>query len=149
MTDIKCKFKYLCPNSWEDLEHSENSDVRFCKHCETDVYRARDEDDFNSLARQDKCVAYGDSGIVYMGEPEPIPLHYFVEIPEQDLSNSQISNLKKIIEPELSDEEVMLKYDGTKRVIDIGNYEDARLVWKKLKGISVESHLNSKKLTRK
>lgn len=148
MTDITCKFKYLCPNSWDELEHSENTDVRFCTHCEADVYRAKDEEDFDALAKQEKCIAYGDSEIMYMGEPEPIPLHYFLEIPNQDLTNSQISSLKNIIEPELSDEEVMLKYDS-KQIVDIGKYEEARLVWKKLKSISVESHLSSKKLTKK
>ena len=149
MTDITCKFKYLCPYSWEELEHFDTSNVRFCKHCETNVYKAKDEEEFDVLAEQEKCVAYGNSGIMYMGEPEPIPRHYFLEVPKQDLTNCQISSLKNIIEPLLCEEEVMLKYDGTDRVVDIGSYEDARLVWKKLKSISVESHLNSKKLTRK
>ena len=150
MTDITCKFKYLCPFSWEDLEQSEETDLKFCTHCESNVHRANDEQEFEDLARSNKCVAFEESGIMFMGTPEPIPRHYYLQIPEQNLTNQQITKLRNIIEPELSEEEVMLKYDNnSEQFVDIGSHEDARLVWKKLKAISVESHLNSRKLTRK
>lgn len=113
------------------------------------MFIAKNKKEFDEFSQQKKCVAFGESGIMYMGEPEPIPGHYYLHVSKQDLTNNQISHLRKILEPEFSDEEIMLKYDNSEQFFDVGSNEDARRVWKKLKELFIESHIKNKKITHK
>lgn len=71
--EIKNCFEFVCPLKWDNLEKTDNNDIRFCGSCEKQVFKASDLDSFNRLANENKCVAYiQNEGVpTIMGETIP------------------------------------------------------------------------------
>ena len=71
--EIKNCFEFVCPLKWDNLEKTDNNDIRFCGSCEKQVFKASDLDSFSRLANENKCVAYiGNEGVpTIMGETIP------------------------------------------------------------------------------
>ena len=71
--EIKNCFEFVCPLKWNNLEKTDDKNVRFCGSCEKQVFKASDLDSFSKLANENKCVAYiGNEGVpTIMGETIP------------------------------------------------------------------------------
>ena len=71
--EIKNCFEFVCPLKWNNLEKTDDKNVRFCGSCEKQVFKATDLDSFQELSDQNKCVAYikDKSTPIIMGEPIP------------------------------------------------------------------------------
>ena len=71
--EIKNCFEFICPLKWENLEKTDNSNIRFCGSCEQQVFKATDLNSFEKLSDKNKYVAYaGNEDIpIIMGETVP------------------------------------------------------------------------------
>ena len=78
LVDIECRFEFICPKTWDELELTASEDIRFCNHCKESVYFVgSDMDAFDEHAKSGHCIAVhiaqpttaADSGI-----PVPIQL---------------------------------------------------------------------------
>lgn len=58
---INCKFVFQCPLSWESLEDTNNPNIRFCLHCNQNVYFAHTLGELAELASGGKCVAFNQN----------------------------------------------------------------------------------------
>ena len=71
--EIKNCFVFVCPLKWENLEKTDEINIRYCGSCEKQVYKAENMFSFYELSEQNKCVAYREDentpGI--MGETIP------------------------------------------------------------------------------
>ena len=56
--EIKNCFEFIFPEKWDNLERSDNENVRFCGLCEKQVFKATSKKSFDNFAKQNKCVAY-------------------------------------------------------------------------------------------
>lgn len=56
--DIKNCFEYICPEKWNNLQKTQNESIRFCGSCSKQVFKVKDKESFDKLAKQNKCVAY-------------------------------------------------------------------------------------------
>ena len=67
---IKNCFEFICPEKWDNLEHTDNESVRFCGSCDKQVFKANDIKSLEKLSKENKCVAYkgNDSSSGIMGE---------------------------------------------------------------------------------
>ena len=52
-----CIFKFRCFQSWDDLEETDQSAVRFCSECKKHVYYCETQEQLNFAIASDKCVA--------------------------------------------------------------------------------------------
>ena len=57
---IRCTVKFKCPKTWAQLSETESSEIRFCSHCENDVYLVRSEAELAEHAQKGRCVAILD-----------------------------------------------------------------------------------------
>ena len=55
--EIKNFFEFVCPLKWDNLDKTDDKNVRFCSSCKKQVLKAADLDSFNRLAYENKCVA--------------------------------------------------------------------------------------------
>lgn len=76
--EIKNCFEFVCPLKWDNLEKTDNNNIRFCGSCDKQVFKASDLESFSKFANENKCVAYIESDGVppIMGETVPsIPIN--------------------------------------------------------------------------
>jgi hypothetical protein len=95
LTDIK--FTFRCQKNWDELQATDNHDVRFCNECNYHVHSIVDRLDLKKLDLGEKCFAVQDSqsdgkGIFILGgaersQPTYPPIQTFV------FSCGYISNL--------------------------------------------------------
>ena len=61
LCDIKefeeCALTFKCPLKWEDLEKTDDEDVRYCKECMENVYQVPNLLAFKKRAKEKKCVS--------------------------------------------------------------------------------------------
>ena len=71
--EIKNCFEFVCPLKWDNFQKTDNKNIRFCSTCEKQVFKASDLDSFDTLANENKCVAYmeSDGTPSIMGETIP------------------------------------------------------------------------------
>lgn len=55
---VKDCFEFVCPNLWEKLEKTKDTNIRSCNNCEKKVYKATTIEKMNQLANEGKCVAF-------------------------------------------------------------------------------------------
>ena len=53
--EIKNCFEFVCPLKWDNLEKTDNNDIRFCGSCEKQVFKATNKNDLSRLAKENKC----------------------------------------------------------------------------------------------
>ena len=75
--EIKNCFEFVCPLKWDNLEKTDNNNIRFCGSCDKQVFKASDLESFSKLADENKCVAYIESKGVPTIMGETVPLTYF------------------------------------------------------------------------
>ena len=71
MDKISCKFQYECPKRWNDLLATDVENVRFCNHCEQNVYLVQTQIEFAEQAAKGKCVAIETPEFTMAGMPLP------------------------------------------------------------------------------
>jgi hypothetical protein len=54
---FNCKFTFKCPELWDELQTTENPDVRYCELCQYTVRFIRKSEDFDDYLREEKCFA--------------------------------------------------------------------------------------------
>jgi hypothetical protein len=101
-TDIK--FTFRCPKQWEDLQVTDNHDVRFCTECNYHVHSIVDRLDLKKLDLGEECFAVKDSrvnGIFILGGVEkslptypPIKTFLFSCGHTSNLSDSQLATIE-------------------------------------------------------
>ena len=52
------KFRFCCPQLWDQLRPTDDERIRHCDVCAKSVHRAADANEADLLARRGKCVAY-------------------------------------------------------------------------------------------
>ena len=60
---MKCNFEFVCDRKWEALQHTSRDDMKFCNHCDKNVYLAEDEDQLNQLAKRRACAYFKPKNI--------------------------------------------------------------------------------------
>ncbi|MEL6930970.1 MAG: hypothetical protein AAFO95_20440 [Cyanobacteria bacterium J06600_6] len=51
------RFSYQCPQSWENMQATENDSVRFCNACQESVFYCMSKQEAEQHTRQGNCVA--------------------------------------------------------------------------------------------
>jgi hypothetical protein len=51
------EFKFICPNSWDTLERTEQDSVRFCTECKEKVFLCRTDEETIKRAQSGQCIA--------------------------------------------------------------------------------------------
>jgi hypothetical protein len=54
---FNCKFTFKCPQLWNELQVTENPDVKYCGQCQYTVRFIRKSEDFENYLNEDKCFA--------------------------------------------------------------------------------------------
>ena len=80
--EIKNCFEFVCPLKWDNLQKTDNKDIRFCGSCDKQVFKASGLKSFSKLANENKCVAYTENEGVptIMGETIPPTLNTDIEL---------------------------------------------------------------------
>jgi hypothetical protein len=100
---------YKCPNDWNALTETDDSDIRFCEECEKEVYFCHDDDELAKGIRLNRCVAFFKPSemeelVVTMGMPTiPLPKEFYI---------------KKLINLGLQE-----------KILQALDYEDISLIW--------------------
>lgn len=104
-----CVLSYKCPNDWNALTETDDSDIRFCEECEKEVYFCHDDDELAKGIRLNRCVAFFKPSemeelVVTMGMPTiPLPKEFYI---------------KKLINLGLQE-----------KILQALDYEDISLIW--------------------
>lgn len=56
-SDPIVRFRFECPNKWETLTPTNDSEVRFCDECQQQVFRVTSVDQAEAMARKGRCIA--------------------------------------------------------------------------------------------
>ena len=52
-----CAFTFKCPMDWDNLEETDNVDVKYCSVCEENVYHAPNLLEFKQRVKEKQCVS--------------------------------------------------------------------------------------------
>jgi len=80
IANCKVEFTFQCPKQWENLQPTDNFDIRFCTVCSRNVHLCDTLEEVHRHAALGNCIAIPPSkeGILgYMGEPKvKFPIGY-------------------------------------------------------------------------
>lgn len=96
MSIVTCQFKFKCPRGWNELDSTSNAKVRLCTSCDSNVYLAVTSSEFEQYARENKCVALVEDGMLTLGMPEGY-VEPFVLVAPQEYSEKQLYLLKRVL----------------------------------------------------
>ena len=68
------EFRFRCPKLWENLQSTEDSDIRFCETCRRNVHLCHDMGEVAGHALAGNCIAVLSSNPgshMVVGEPDP------------------------------------------------------------------------------
>ncbi len=54
---IRCRFAFICPQLWKQLEPTAQASVRHCFQCNRDVYLAVTESELKRHSKDGHCIA--------------------------------------------------------------------------------------------
>ena len=89
--EIKNCFEFVCPLKWDNLEKTDNKNIRLCGSCDKEVYKASNLESFSKLADENKCVAYIERKGVPTIMGETVPLTYFKS------SNNRLKSISDLV----------------------------------------------------
>jgi hypothetical protein len=52
-----CKFAYLCSAKWEDLQKTDDEEIRFCNACQKEVFFCDSDKTLIAFIKLNRCVA--------------------------------------------------------------------------------------------
>ncbi len=61
LAKIECQFSFKCPQVWQLLTPTEQDGVRYCGECQREVFLCSSEEELQTHAKQNHCVAVGFS----------------------------------------------------------------------------------------
>jgi hypothetical protein len=65
-----CAFKFKCPMDWDNLEETDDVDVKYCSVCEENVYHAPNLLEFKQRVKEKQCVSIrNNEDDILMGVP--------------------------------------------------------------------------------
>lgn len=96
MPSITCKLKFKCPNEWTELDLTPVPGIRFCTDCQSNVYFAATQSEFEQYASQGKCVALIEDESVVLGTPAGY-VEPYVLVQPQKYSDKQLYLLRRIL----------------------------------------------------
>ena len=74
-------FEFVCPELWDNLEKTEDKNVRSCNSCEKSVYKATNKEKMYQLAGEGKCVAFFEYERMTLGIVRPPELNFDLKFP--------------------------------------------------------------------
>ena len=89
--EIKNCFEFVCPLKWDNLEKTDNKNIRLCGSCDKEVYKASNLESFSKLADENKCVAYIERKGVPTIMGETVPLTYLKS------SNNRLKSISDLV----------------------------------------------------
>ena len=57
LTIRNCKFAYKCNAKWDDLQDTEDDEVKFCDDCQKEVFFCGSDDELIAQVHLNRCVA--------------------------------------------------------------------------------------------
>ena len=57
LTIRNCKFSYRCSAKWDDLQATDDDDVRFCNDCQKEVFFCDSDDILVAFVKLNRCIA--------------------------------------------------------------------------------------------
>ena len=57
LTIRNCKFAYRCSAKWDDLQETDDDDIRFCNDCQKEVFFCDSDDTLVTFVKLNRCVA--------------------------------------------------------------------------------------------
>jgi hypothetical protein len=57
LTIRNCKFAFKCTAKWDDLEETEEEEVRFCNTCQKEVFFCDSDDTLVTFVKLNRCIA--------------------------------------------------------------------------------------------
>ena len=52
-----CEFKFKCPKLWDELELTDDANIRTCEECQRRVFFCRTASELKRAITDDKCIA--------------------------------------------------------------------------------------------
>jgi hypothetical protein len=66
---VRCRFKFRCSKSWDELDHTSEPAVRFCTSCKEKVFLCLTEEDLTKQTNAGNCVAISGVRRMTLGLP--------------------------------------------------------------------------------
>jgi len=63
-----CRFAFKCEKKWNDLEDTEDHQIKFCNTCEKEVHFCNDDEELAKNVRLNRCVAFCREKQMLMGD---------------------------------------------------------------------------------
>jgi len=57
ITIRNCTFAYKCEMKWDELDETEEDEIKFCKGCQKEVYLCETDEDLTKAIKRNRCVA--------------------------------------------------------------------------------------------
>ena len=57
LTIRNCKFAYRCSAKWDNLQETDDDDIRFCNDCQKEVFFCDSDDTLITFVKLNRCVA--------------------------------------------------------------------------------------------
>ncbi len=57
LTIRNCKFAYRCSAKWDDLEETDDDEIRFCNDCQKEVFFCDSDETLITFVKLNRCVA--------------------------------------------------------------------------------------------
>ena len=64
-------FEFVCPELWDNLDLTDDKNIRSCISCEKSVYKATTKEKMYQLADEGKCVAFFEHERITLGLVSP------------------------------------------------------------------------------
>ncbi len=80
----KVEFRFVCPNTWEQMQTTDSDNKRFCTQCQRNVFKCHNANEAALRANQDECIAVPDwlahearqderpERVLIVGQPTPL-----------------------------------------------------------------------------
>lgn len=117
---LNCRFSFKCPQQWEQLKATEDTNRRFCLTCERSVYFLNSNEELQKAYAQGLCVAayifdpVTASPAILLGEPEFLLYNLYLE-PTSSLSVEQLKALQSILAEQMNWLEVKKRFATSQR----------------------------------
>ncbi len=80
-----CYFSYKCPLEWDNLNFTDDTDIKYCEECKKNVYRVYSEEEFHEMADNQRCVYIKSTEFETLGYPSIVYNHSKIEIDDDEI----------------------------------------------------------------
>ena len=57
ITIRNCKFAYKCEMKWDELDETEEDEIKFCRGCQKEVFLCETDEELTQSIKRNRCVA--------------------------------------------------------------------------------------------